>query len=821
MKEKEITYISLFSGAGVGCYGFKEAGFSCVATAEIIGRRLNVQRYNRKCVYDSGYICGDLTLRAVKDRIFSEIDRWKKERGLSHIDVVIATPPCQGMSVANHKKKDELGRNSLVVESLKLISEISPNFFVLENVRAFLKSICTDIDGKDKTIIEAIRHSLAGKYHIEGRILNFKEYGCPSSRTRTLVIGTRKDIPEITPPDLFPDRKPETTLREVIGHLPSLKIMGEICENDIYHAFKRYPPHMEEWVAHIKEGQSAFDNSDPSLIPWSLKNGERIRNVNKNGDKYTRQAWDATPPCVHTRNDIMASQNTVHPSDNRVFSIREIMLMMSVPETFRWSDIPESVLNGMTLPEKESYLKKEEMNIRQTLGESVPTAIFRQIADKIKRNADIRSDKEILPRNGGIGPYIKGGEWLALPNLFRTIEFSNENKEASAAFYTRQDICFSIISKLPSFYGRKGIRIIEPAAGAGNFLPLLARRYSGIEDVRIDLVDSDPKALATLKKISEEIDLPGNVSLNFINADFLTYDFDVAYDLAVGNPPFGKVKDKTLLAEYRKDAANTKTSNLFSFFLEKAMRIARYVALITPKSLISAPEFDETRKSLAARSVERIIDYGEKAFKGVKIETICLMIDTVKSPGLTDIESYITWGETSHPQAYVMDPAYPNWLLYRNRGFDDVASRMRFDIFSSWRDRVITKSLTKASGSTRVLKSRNIGDNRIVNIPGYDCWLDSVAGLDVARFLDNTKCVLVPNLTYSPRACFMPKGCVADGSVAILTSKIRDRITKKDLAYYATDEFAGFYSIARNLGSRSLNIDRNSVFYFGKSITNP
>ena len=50
------TYISLFSSAGVGCYGFKMEGFECIATNEIIDHRLEVQRANSKCRFDSGYI---------------------------------------------------------------------------------------------------------------------------------------------------------------------------------------------------------------------------------------------------------------------------------------------------------------------------------------------------------------------------------------------------------------------------------------------------------------------------------------------------------------------------------------------------------------------------------------------------------------------------------------------------------------------------------------------------------------------------------------------------------------------------------------------
>lgn len=75
-----MTYISLFSSAGVGCYGFKMEGFECIATNELIERRLKVQRCNHKCKYDSGYLCGDITEETTKQQLFSQIDLWKKKR---------------------------------------------------------------------------------------------------------------------------------------------------------------------------------------------------------------------------------------------------------------------------------------------------------------------------------------------------------------------------------------------------------------------------------------------------------------------------------------------------------------------------------------------------------------------------------------------------------------------------------------------------------------------------------------------------------------------------------------------------------------------
>lgn len=67
---------------------------------------LKVQEYNNKCIYPSGYISGDLTQKSTKDKVFSRLELWHKGFNVKDLDVLIATPPCQGMSVANHKKKD-------------------------------------------------------------------------------------------------------------------------------------------------------------------------------------------------------------------------------------------------------------------------------------------------------------------------------------------------------------------------------------------------------------------------------------------------------------------------------------------------------------------------------------------------------------------------------------------------------------------------------------------------------------------------------------------------------------------------------------------
>jgi DNA (cytosine-5)-methyltransferase 1 len=831
---KKLNYISLFSSAGVGCYGLAKKDFDCIATVELIERRLEVQKHNQKCLYPSGYIADDITRPSTKERIFSEIDLWKSKQGLKDVDVVIATPPCQGMSVANHKKNNELKRNSLVVESIKIVNEIRPKVFIFENVRAFLNTSCTDIDKKEKTIREAIEVNLGGKYNIHYQVINFKDYGNPSSRTRTLVIGVRKDIPEVTPLDLMPTMKEGGTLRDAIGDLPPLKTMGEISSVDIYHNFRPYKEHMLSWIETITEGQSAFDNKDPKRRPHQIKDGKVVFNENKNGDKYSRCYWDKVAPCVHTRNDILASQATVHPVDNRVFSIRELMRMMSVPDSFNWVGMSLEELNRLSEDEKRKLLKKEEVNIRQSLGEAVPTVIFASIAEKIKQNIknkdipDTQIKKFITTNQLDVQENLKAFLKSSLNDysyseLAKIVELTNAERLKHAAYYTRQDICFTIIKDLPDASKYERLSIIEPSVGAGNFLPLLIEKYKSVKHVEIDVVDIDKNAISILKLLIKKLDVPRNIKINFINEDFLLYgetslfNQSKRYDLVVGNPPFGNITDdKELLSRYKVDKYNTDTNNLFSFFLEKALQLGDVVGLIIPKSFLSAPEFNKTRELVSSFALEKITDYGEKGFKGVKIETISLIVDTRKSGSRTLVESYIKNEIGFKDQSYICSEEFPYWLVYRNDFFDSVAKKLQFNVFTSYRDRQITKKHTTFKGNIRVLKSRNIGENKIIDIPDYDSYLDSVDGFSIAKFMNSDNSVLVPNLTYAPRATFMPKGTLVDGSVAILTLKEeQNKISKEDLAYYATKEFTEFYRVARNHGTRSLNIDNNSVFFFG------
>lgn len=834
LKDRTLTYVSLFSSAGVGCYGFKMEGYHCIATNEIISRRLDVQRYNNKCEYDSGYVIGDITTGETKARIYKEIERWKK-KGNDRVDVVVATPPCQGISVINHKKNEkDINRNSLVVESVEIVKAIRPRVFIFENVQAFEKTYCITKEERVMRIGEFIRATLGSEYVITGRILNFMNYGSNSSRTRTLVIGVDKEYRNtFTPYDIYPLYRPEKTLRDVIGNGKFKPLeWGEIQKDDFYHAFRTYDPKMRSWIHDLKEGESAFDNEDPHKRPHKMINGELVENVKKNRDKYTRQKWDRFIQCVHTRNDQLAAQNTIHPVEDRVFSIREIMEMMTIPREFRWVKYSLQELNNCKEEEKRKIYKENEVNIRQCLGEAVPTFIMKQLAERIKmefmRKRITSTDMKKMIQSYGltnreaINCFVQENpEQLSLSELQRIVELCNAKREENAAYYTNKFIVNEIMNVLPDFR-KEEIRILEPSVGAGSFLPFLFKRYECVKQVILDVVDIDADSITTLRLLLQKMNVPDNFTVNIYHEDFLLYDSPYRYDLAVGNPPYSKLSNPKKEVIFRLSRnVNNATKNLSEIFLEKCLQIADCTALVLNKTILSAGEFDLTRDLLRHVKIESIIDFGRYGFTGLSIETMCLVVKTKQKPKETFIHNLKHNFRLHQSQDYITDSKFPYYIIYRDAKFDAVAEQLILNVFNVFRDRQITKKntiLERRKGYLRVIKARNIQDDgTILDIEGYDSYIDTkiCSSFSVAQYVGNENVYLTPNMTYNPRIIQNREGIVPDGSVAVLIPKYPLSLSQEQKDYFTTEEYRRFYLVARNLSTQSINVDSKSVFFYG------
>lgn len=367
-----IKALSLFANVGVAESYLDEIGVDVVVANELVEKRANFYKH----LYPSvNMIAGDITNPDVFELI-------RKIAIANDVQLIISTPPCQGMSCAGRKNPFD-PRNSLIYYAVEMIKAINPRFVLLENVPRQRK---TKILYKDEyvTIPKYIESELSEDYMFnEERIINSMDYGVPQSRQRFFYLLTRKS--ENIRWEFPKKEKHIITLEEAIGHLPSLDpIIREEEYRNNFPEFEEkkkrglevskwhYPPVQTwkyvEWLIHTPTGKSAFQNG----IFYPQKDGRRI----KGGPQtYKRMSWNKPATTIMSNSNIISAFTTVHPgrvivdspderirrySDPRVLTIYELLILSSLP--LDWN-IPNWASDSF---------------IREVIGEGIPPLLIKR-----------------------------------------------------------------------------------------------------------------------------------------------------------------------------------------------------------------------------------------------------------------------------------------------------------------------------------------------------------------------------------------------------------------------------------------------------------
>lgn len=359
--------VSLFANVGIAETYFDEIGIDVIVANELLPERAKFYSH----LYPvTNMICGDITDKKIYDQIILEA---KKEK----IDLLIATPPCQGMSVAgNRNPYDE--RNSLIKYAVDCAIDLKPRYIFFENVVQQLK---TPIEYNEKkiTIPEYIEERLGNDYYInENKVVNAMDYEVPQNRKRAIFLLTRKDQQKKWD---FPKKsKKIITLKEAIGDLPSLnpyirekeyRNKLDQLDNKNVHPMHKPPTHAwrhVECMIHTPTGHSAWENTVyfPKKADGTPSKGYDTT--------YHRMDWDKPAPTVTRYNGVMGSQMNVHPgrllkdgtySDPRVLTLYELMKISSLPDN--WNP-PEWASDNL---------------IRYVIGEGIPPLMVKKIMEQI------------------------------------------------------------------------------------------------------------------------------------------------------------------------------------------------------------------------------------------------------------------------------------------------------------------------------------------------------------------------------------------------------------------------------------------------------
>lgn len=354
MMKKRLTGLSLFASAGIGETYFKEVGIDIKVANELLEKRADLYRAINP---ETTVVCGDIT----KDEVFSKILASCPKK----VDFILASPPCQGMSVAGknrcQKTMEADERNYLITYVVKAIKATNPDYILVENVPALLK-LELQYAGKYRTVLDILQYEFGDQYEIDSMVVDSADYGVPQTRLRAIIKMSRKGKKWS-----WPLKKDKITVRDAIGHLPSLEA-GERSEIK-WHFARKHSKDNILWMKHTPTGKSAFSN--PVYYPQK-KDGTRVKGYESS---YRRIRWDAPAPTITIRNDCIASQRNVHPgrllpdgtySDARVLTPLELMLLNSLPADW---NIPDDT---------------PELLIRQCIGESIPPLMLREIVRGIE-----------------------------------------------------------------------------------------------------------------------------------------------------------------------------------------------------------------------------------------------------------------------------------------------------------------------------------------------------------------------------------------------------------------------------------------------------
>lgn len=439
-RDKMPYAVDLFCGAGGCSEGLIQSGFHILFSSDISDM---VERTYKNRHEQLGLIQGYNTWferRDIRELRGSEIKDFIsnleifKNTDIPEIDLLIGGPSCQGFSRAGRRDKSD-PRNMLFGEYVRVVSEISPKYIVLENVEGFMdmqfvgyKGL-TGIEYPDGTVTPDILKSelnAIGYETLEPRILNAADYGVPQRRNRAIFIGYKRGL---TPP-VYPEPKFNKdnyiTLQEAIGDLISddklrkkynpkktsyqqesaqgrtPRIDGKPIGSSIVmnNELSNQTEVVKERFSLFNEGETGttlrkriseegVDLSEyPALVALcseklNITKDEVVAKFKRVGiekealdilltKKNIRQRWDSKQPSATI---VTIADDYISPWENRTLTVREMARCQSFDDSFEF--LGKRTTGGLR--------RRVEVPQYTQVGNAVPPLLAKAIADEIKK----------------------------------------------------------------------------------------------------------------------------------------------------------------------------------------------------------------------------------------------------------------------------------------------------------------------------------------------------------------------------------------------------------------------------------------------------
>jgi DNA (cytosine-5)-methyltransferase 1 len=370
--------IDLFAGAGGMSLGFEQAGFDVVAAVEIDPVHCAVHKFNfPDCAVIPRSVVG---LKGSEIRMAAGI-------GNRPVDVVFGGAPCQGFSMIGQRVFDD-PRNALVLEFLRIVSELEAKTFVFENVKGLTV-------GKHRQFLDefvAKANELGYEVRLPWRVLNASHFNTPQNRERLILYGAKRSehLPEYPSPWTRPadgrgklplDLPIGPSVGDALGDLPDADSFKELTENDTVRIRAWGKP-----SAYASELRCITNNAwhfgyvrnwDPSLLTGSIRTehteiSRRRFSETKGGQtepisRFYKLSPEGLSNTLRAGTDgargAFTSPRPIHPEHNRCVTVREMARLHGYPDWFR--------------------LHETKWHGARQIGNSVPPPLARAVAEKL------------------------------------------------------------------------------------------------------------------------------------------------------------------------------------------------------------------------------------------------------------------------------------------------------------------------------------------------------------------------------------------------------------------------------------------------------
>lgn len=336
--------VDLFCGAGGMSLGFEQAGFDVVAAFDFEPRHIATYHTNfpttKACVVDLAKASGKHLRRLAG-------------LGSRPIDVLFGGPPCQGFSVGGRRDLAD-PRNQLLLHFARLVRELRPGYFVVENVeglmlgraRMIVQSFVDRVRKANYSVVEPIT------------VLDAASFGVPQRRRRTFILGYRRSLlppgyPK--PAGVFDEdgRERFPTVRDAISDLPRVEDYPALFDKDGFYG-RLGPPNYYARLLRVETSETSdrFEPDSRAALPLtgclrtrhsqaivrrfrqtkpgSAEPVSRFLRLNPNGVAPTIRAGTGSDHGSHT------APRPIHPYEPRCITVREAARLHSFPDWFRF-----------------------------------------------------------------------------------------------------------------------------------------------------------------------------------------------------------------------------------------------------------------------------------------------------------------------------------------------------------------------------------------------------------------------------------------------------------------------------------------------------